>query len=497
MLFNSSEFFIFFAIAACGFFLFGRFQQRVALGWLVLCSLFFYGWWNPPYLLLMVASILFNYGCGWLLYRRKSKVVLFFGVGLNLVTIGYFKYYDFFLSSWHSTQGTNYNLVHIILPLGISFFTFQQIAYLVDAYVHKAGERNLIDYALFVSFFPQLIAGPIVHHQDLLPQFKEARTFRPSRAAIYTGLSIFFLGLFKKVVVADGLSPYASAVFNHADAGGAVTFFEGWGGAMAYTLQLYYDFSGYSDMAIGLGCILNIRLPLNFDSPYRATNIIDFWRCWHITLSRFLRDYLYIPLGGSRKGSKARRYGNLMITMLIGGLWHGAAWNFVFWGGLHGAYLLINHAWRNAVDPPERIVHPVCDVLKRTTYWAITFIAVVIAWVFFRALTFEGAFAVLTGMSGANGFVLPDQIISFIPTAQNWSFLSGTGTMPLLGGGTVLGVIEQVCMTGMFLAAALFTANLYQISDRRRLFFLALTFAFTIQRVFFSPAPSEFIYFQF
>ena len=269
------------------------------------------------------------------------------------------------------------------------------------------------------------------------------------------------------------------------------------GGALAYTMQLYYDFSGYSDMAIGLGCVLNIRLPQNFNSPYRARNIIDFWRCWHITLSRFLRDYLYIPLGGSRKGGKTRRYGNLMVTMLIGGLWHGAAWNFVFWGGLHGAYLLINHAWRNTVDPPERIVHPVCDVLKRTTYWAITFIAVVIAWVFFRALTFEGAFAVLTGMSGANGFVLPDQIISFIPTAENWTFLRGTGTMPLLGGGTVLGAIEQVCMTAVFLVAALFTANLYQISNRRRLCFLVLTFAFTIQRVFFSPAPSEFIYFQF
>lgn len=497
MLFNSSEFFIFFAIAACGFFLLGRVQQRVALGWLVLCSLFFYGWWNPPYVVLIVGSILFNYVCGWSLYRRRSKAVLVFGVALNLCAIGYFKYYDFFLSSMAWGMGTDYNFTNIILPLGISFFTFQQVAYLVDAYVHEAGEKNLIDYALFVSFFPQLIAGPIVHHQDLLPQFKKEETFRPRKAAIYAGLTIFFIGLFKKVVVADGISPFANAVFDFADAGGAVTFFEAWGGSLAYTLQLYFDFSGYSDMAIGLGCILNIRLPMNFNSPYRATNIIDFWRCWHITLSRFLRDYLYIPLGGSRVGGKVRRYGNLMVTMLIGGLWHGAGWNFVFWGGLHGAYLLVNHAWRNNVDPPGGQLPWVVAKAKNGTYWLITFIAVCVAWVFFRAVTFEGAFEILKGMAGLNGFVLPNQIISFIPMADKLSFLAGTGTMPLLGGGTVLGAVEQVCMTGLFLCVALFSMNLHAMSDRRRLSILLLTFAFTIQRVFFSPAPSDFIYFQF
>ena len=230
MLFNSSEFFIFFAVIASGFFVLGRFHQRVALGWLVLGSLFFYGWWNPPYLVLMVGSILFNFTCGRLLYHKRSKAVLMVGVLVNLFAIGYFKYYDFFMSSVSWALGDTYHLAHIILPLGISFFTFQQIVYLVDAYQHETSERNLIDYALFVSFFPQLIAGPIVHHKDLLPQFKESTTFRPSKSAVYTGLTIFFLGLFKKVVVADGLAPYANAVFNHADGGGIVTFFDGWGG---------------------------------------------------------------------------------------------------------------------------------------------------------------------------------------------------------------------------------------------------------------------------
>lgn len=498
MLFNSTEFFIFFVVTALGFFALGRFRQRLALGWLVLCSLIFYGWWNPPYLILISASILINYWLGRVLYQNRSKPIMLAGVAANLFAIGYFKYYNFFLSSASWMLGNDYNFSNIILPLGISFFTFQQIAYLVDAYSHQTGERNLIDYSLFVSFFPQLIAGPIVHHKDLLPQFKEDVTFRPRREAIFTGLTIFFLGLFKKVVVADGIAPFASAVFNHADTGGSLTFFEAWGGALAYAIQLYYDFSGYSDMAIGLACILNIRLPLNFNSPYRATNIIDFWRRWHITLSRFLRDYLYIPLGGSRKGGGFRRYSNLMVTMLLGGLWHGAAWNFVFWGGLHGFYLLVNHAWRNNVDKSDEESLPwILARMKRAFYWSVTFVAVVFAWVFFRAVTFEGAFEVVKGMVGMNGFLLPNQLLDLIPLANKIPWLEGTGTVRLLGGGTVLGLVEQVGMTVIFLFIALFSFNLYEMSGRRRVLLLALTFAFTIQRVFFSPAPSEFIYFQF
>ncbi|WOO42924.1 MBOAT family O-acyltransferase [Rubellicoccus peritrichatus] len=496
MLFNSSDFFVFFGLTVCGFFLIGRFQHRIALGWLVLCSLLFYGWWNPPYLILIVASLVFNYFCGWHIYQKKARMALWLGVSANLLTIAYFKYYDFFLSSAAWVLGNEYRAANIILPLGISFFTFQQIAYLVDAYHKEAGERNFLNYSLFVSFFPQLIAGPIVHHQELLPQFRNSAIFKPQKEAVYTGLTIFFLGLFKKVVVADGVAPYANAVFDHADMGGSVSFFEAWGGALAYTVQLYFDFSGYSDMAIGLACVLNIRLPMNFNSPYRKASIIEFWRSWHMTLSCFLRDYLYIPLGGGRRGGKVRRYGNLMITMLVGGLWHGAAWNFVFWGGLHGLYLLINHAWRN-IFPKRDDSFWLFRHVKHAVYWVMTFVAVCVAWVFFRALTFSGAFEIIKGMAGLNGFILPKQIISFIPAADAIPWLQSQGTMVLLGGGSVLGFVEQSAMTVLFLIVALFSANLYEISGRRRALLLMLTFAFTIQRVFFSPAPSEFIYFQF
>lgn len=497
MLFNSVEFFVFFTSTICGFFILGSFKQQFALGWLVICSLFFYGWWNPPFVLLILGSITFNFIVGRLLSQRRNRTLLIFGVVANLLAIGYFKYCNFFITSLSWALSDDFNMQAIILPLGISFFTFQQIAYLADAYTRQTQENNFINYALFVSFFPQLIAGPIVHHGDILPQFKQASTFRPHKSAILTGFVIFFLGLFKKVVVADGLAPYANAVFNHADEGGVVTFFEGWGGALAYSLQLYYDFSGYSDMAIGLACMLNIRLPLNFNSPYRQMSIIEFWRCWHITLSRFLRDYLYIPLGGSRKGGSMRRYANLMITMLLGGLWHGAAWNFVFWGGLHGFYLLLNHGWRYHFNERRQSLGSFAKPAMRCLSWGLTFTSVVVAWVFFRATTFDGAFAVIRGMSGLEGFVLPDQIIQLMPLLKCIPWLEGIGTLHLLGGGTLLGAVEQFSMILLFLGASIFSLNLYQMSGRQRLVLFALIFAFTIQRVFFSPAPSEFIYFQF
>ncbi len=285
-------------------------------------------------------------------------------------------------------------------------------------------------------------------------------------------------------------------MFSHADAGGTVSFFEAWGGTLAYTLQLYYDFSGYSDMAIGMACAMNITLPMNFASPYRQTSIIGFWRCWHMTLSRFLRDYLYFPLGGNRKG-RVRRHINIMATMLIGGLWHGAAWNFVFWGGLHGVFLLINHAWR-AVAPGEIVrAGGAAGRLRTACSWLVTFLAVCLGWVFFRAQTFDGAFAVLRGMVGLEGFVLPRELIALLPGADVAGWLRAGERMPLLGGGTILGLVEQSGLIILFLAVALFSRNLHEIGPRRRLVVLSLTFAFTLQRVFFSAAPSEFIYFQF
>lgn len=396
MLFNSFEFiFVFLPLAYLGYFVLGRYWGgEAAIRWAVLASLFFYGWWEPAYLLLLGASILFNYFIGERLGASgardpRSKPWLILGLIGNLASIGFFKYAGFFVGNLNAVTDSAFPLPEIMLPLAISFFTFQQIAYLVDAWQGEAREYDFWRYCLFVTFFPQLIAGPIVHHREMMPQFESPTALRPNLQNMAVGGTLFFIGLFKKVVLADNLALVATPVFAAADAGQALGFFEAWRGIVAYTLQLYFDFSGYSDMAIGIARMFGVRLPLNFNSPYRAVNIIDFWRRWHMTLSRFLRDYLYFPLGGNRKGPM-RRYLNLMATMLLGGLWHGASWNFVIWGGLHGLYLVVNHLWRGVWTPLNR-------------WWSVTIarlvtlLAVMLGWVFFRAETLDGAFNLLRG----------------------------------------------------------------------------------------------------
>ena len=333
----------------------------------------------------------------------RAKTILVAGIAANLGLLGYYKYANFFVDNLNALLGNNLILETIILPLAISFFTFQQIAYLVDAYRGETHEYSFLHYALFVTFFPQLIAGPIVHHHEMLPQFARSTIYRLKAEHLAVGLTIFTLGLFKKVVLADGVAVYATPVFNAAEAGTALTFFEAWGGALAYTFQLYFDFSGYSDMAIGLARMFGIRLPLNFNSPYKATSIIDFWRRWHITLSRFLRDYLYIPLGGSRKG-EARRLTNLLITMLLGGLWHGAGWTFVLWGGLHGCYLVVNNIWRKWRASRG---HLHSTPVGRFFAWLLTMLAVIVAWVPFRAEGMGAIQIMLSAMFGLQGISLP------------------------------------------------------------------------------------------
>ena len=317
------------------------------------------------------------------------------GVAFNLGLLGYFKYTDFLIGIANDAVATSMPMQGIVLPLAISFFTFQQIAYLVDVYQGKTTDPDFIHYCLFVSFFPQLIAGPIVHHGEIIPQFRSPNALRLDARRIAVGAAIFGIGLYKKVVLADGIAPYADRVFD-AGSGMAPGIIDAWSGALAYSFQIYFDFSAYSDMAIGIALIFRIRLPLNFNSPYKAVNIIDFWHRWHMTLSRFLRDYLYFPLGGNRKG-RTRRHVNLMVTMLLGGLWHGAGWNFVIWGGLHGLYLVINHFWRGlraklgwAPDKP--------NAMGRVLGCAITYPAVVVAWVFFRAPDLDTALMILRGM---------------------------------------------------------------------------------------------------
>jgi D-alanyl-lipoteichoic acid acyltransferase DltB (MBOAT superfamily) len=423
MLFNSYGFiFAFLPLTFVLYLVLGpRLPRRAALGWLVLCSLFFYGWWNPAYLSLLVFSIVFNFFMGQAAGGRFShsaaarKAGAIVGIAVNLGLLGYFKYANFFFDQIQSLFPFRFEMAPIFLPLAISFFTFQQIAFLVDSYRGVAHEYHFVDYCLFVSFFPQLIAGPIVHHQEMMPQFATAdRRFDPF--AIATGLSYFVIGLFKKVFLADNLARYATPVFDMAQSGESLTLVEAWGGVLAYTFQIYFDFSGYSDMAIGLAWMIGIRLPVNFNSPYKAGNIIEFWRRWHITLSRFLRDYLYIPLGGNRHGS-GRRYANIMITMLLGGLWHGAGWTFVIWGGLHGFYLAINHGWqflrsRRKHQHHRDQAHPAGIVL--------TFLAVVVAWVFFRAESPAAVSRILEGMAGLNGISLSDNLASSLQFLTRW-----------------------------------------------------------------------------
>ena len=413
MLFNSSVFlFAFLPLTLLVFYLLGGTGRlRLALASLLLASSVYYAWWNPLYLLLIVASLLMNYLVGIAILHRQrkgapAKPLLIAGLAANLGLIGYFKYANFFIDNLNIVAGASFELAPIVLPLAISFFTFQQIAYLVDVYQGKVQEADPLRYALFVMFFPQLIAGPIVHHSEMMPQFagKAIGIFKLSN--LLTGSTIFFAGLFKKVVLADNVAPIATELFTASGSGAAVSFVHAWTGVMAYTCQIYFDFSGYSDMAIGIGLMFGIALPLNFNSPYKATGIIDFWRRWHMTLSRFLRDYLYIPLGGNRLGS-GRRYVNMMIVMLLGGLWHGAGWGFIVWGALHGTYLGVNHAWRKWRGAPDQVWW------SRGLSRALTFLAVVVAWVFFRAESLDSALSVLAAMSGLGGG-LPANFADFV-----------------------------------------------------------------------------------
>ena len=498
MLFNSQNFIlIFLPVVFLGFFWIARAGHRFAALWLAIASLFFYGWWNPKFVLLLLASIAVNYVLGHLITHfhgtSRAKVLLVSAIVANLVLLGIFKYAKFFIATANDLSGATIPLVDIVLPLGISFFTFTQITFLVDVYREGLCEYNFIHYLLFVSYFPHLIAGPILHHKQMMPQFDEPLTYQMNLEKIGAGLSVFSIGLAKKVVLADSLAAYAIPVFKAAEQGSVITFFDGWGGALAYTFQLYFDFSGYSDMAIGLSLLFGVALPINFNSPYKASNIIEFWHRWHMTLAQFLKDYLYIPLGGNRRG-KLLRYRNLMITMLLGGLWHGASWTFVAWGGLHGLYLTVNHFWH---ELRVRLGVSFGDSgrLGKALGIGLTFILVVLAWVVFRAETIGGAKVIFAGMAGLNGFLLPEQVASIIPGASK--VVSTVGNMALLGNGTVMGVFEQACLLAVSFVICWWGVSTQAMSQRMRLSAIVLSFAFVVQAVFFGREPTVFLYFQF
>ena len=406
MLFNSYEY-IFFFLPLTFFIYFFLLQKRLivgAKGFLVFASLFFYSWWNPIYLPIILVSMLFNYTIGNILSKDASyakvskKSILVFGILSNIALLAYFKYADFFIENYNYIWNENVGLYHLALPLGISFFTFQQISYLVDSYKAQTHEYDFLNYALFVTFFPQLIAGPIVHHKEMMPQFASKWNLVKKYRNIAKGLFIFALGLFKKVVIADTFAVWATNGFDHAQ---TLNMLEAWATSLSYTFQLYFDFSGYTDMAIGAALLFNIKLPQNFNSPYKAKDIQDFWRRWHITLSHFLRDYIYIPLGGSRV-TEWKVYRNLLITFLLGGLWHGAGWTFVFWGFLHGMALIVHRIWKKLGLRMHGMLA-----------WFVTFNFINIAWVFFRAKDFPEALKVLKGMF-LGEFVLPEKYAHFL-----------------------------------------------------------------------------------
>lgn len=422
MLFNSFEFiFVFLPLTVSIYFFLGRTSEWAAATWLAIASLGFYAWWSPVYLVLLLASIAFNFSFGAAiahraLKHRRNDALLLVAVLTNLGGLCYFKYLGFLVDLYGGQSGIASEAEKIILPLGISFFTFTQIAFLVDCYRGKVGEKNFIHYVLFVSYFPHLIAGPVLHHAQIMPQFKHENGYHVNWENIAVGVTIFTIGLAKKVLVADSLAQYATPIFEVAKMGHQPTVCEAWIGALAYTLQLYFDFSGYSDMAIGLSKLFNVNLPINFASPYKAASIIEFWHRWHMTLSAFLRDYLYIALGGNRRGN-FRRYVNLFITMVLGGAWHGAGWTFILWGGLHGLFLLINHAFRSlrgAIWPDYRM-----GQFARFISITLTFVCVVVAWVFFRADSIATAMQMVSGMVGMHGISLPERIALRFPEIES------------------------------------------------------------------------------
>ena len=484
MLFNSYEFlFVFLPAALAIFFLAGRTSSWLALGWLIIASLVFYAWWNPANLLIILTSLMVNYCCARVLIRvvnrdndtLKSTLILVAGVALNLLFLGYFKYANFLQASLNDLAGTQFVLEQVVLPLGISFFTFQQIAFLIDVHGRNVESFKARDFFLFVLFFPQLIAGPIVHFREMMPQFLE-NACRFDAGRISAGLTLFIFGLFKKVVLADGIAPHVSAIYAAAESGESVSFFPAWIAAIGFTLQIYFDFSGYSDMAAGIARLFGVRLPINFDSPLKATSIISFWSRWHITLTRFLTAYIYNPLalwqtrrrlsrglpghGGQRSSAGAFVWVlavPTILTMFLSGLWHGAGYLFVLWGVVHGIFLVINHAWRqigpglwSSKQSYERMIRPFGFVL--------TFLSVCAAMILFRSATPDAARILLEGLTGMHGAQWP---YFMLEQTNKGLLLKAIGDVPGVATGVDL-LLAMVWMVGL-LFLALVPPNSLQI----------------------------------
>jgi len=482
MLFNTPIFVLgFLPVALSGAIVLDRWAgRRPTLGWILAASLFFYAWWRPVFLVLLIFSIIVNFVFGRQIRSNAGpQPWLWAGLGFNLGLLAFFKYEILCVS----LLGLNGRIWTPLLPLGISFFTFQQVMFLVDSARGQIGAVPFLEYACFVAFFPHLVSGPIVRPIHIIPQFIN---FAPSlnwRKNLPDGIEIFLLGLAKKVVLADSFAHFANLGFAAAGNGHPISFIESWVALLAYALQIYFDFSGYCDMAIGLARMFDIDFPINFNSPYQATNISDFWRRWNMTLSGFLRDYFYIPLGGNRHG-ESRRLLNLMATMLVAGLWHGAALRFVLWGMLHGVYLVV-HRWF------ERLGLRLHTALARP----ITIMAVVLAWVPFRAQNFEACRLFFRGLLGLNGIVLPSTAITLFPSLKRFSHV--VPVLPYLGDARALSLPQSLVLLLLGWVIVLTLPNLNRMNRRGRDLALVSSFALTVQALFFAPYATPFLYFQF
>ena len=489
MLFNSPEFiFIFIPIVLLFAFLAQNYINKEAnIYIIILSSIFFYGFWNISYVPLLLGSVLFNF----LIHKKiKDSRVLITGLIINVSVLLFFKYTNFFIDNLSlilDKKFTNYN---IALPLAISFFTFQQIAFIVDSYKNKTAKFSIHEYILFITFFPQLIAGPIVRFHQFIPQL-QSRKLNISLENFSIGIVIFSIGLFKKIVLADQLGIVSDNVFLQSNQH-TLSFFESWGGILAFTFQIYFDFSGYSDMAIGLGQIFGIRLPLNFNSPYKSKSIIDFWRRWHISLSSFLKEYIYIPLGGNKKGTFIK-YLNILVVMILGGIWHGAGWNFILWGFSHGILLIINH------EINRKNIKIFLPTLAKQI---ITFLLVTITWVLFRAENILSIKNFYSGMIGQNGFYLDHRLEKFIPFTSSLIIFEG-----LHIGSFDLGGVFYIAIS--MLIISLF-ANTNEIINKKEKSLINLKFDFNIKgsiylatilfisiQLMFNIPKTEFLYFDF
>nr|WP_235046359.1 MBOAT family protein [Bhargavaea cecembensis] len=486
LIFSSVEFiFIFLPIAFGLYFLIHRLGlHRLALISLFIASLFFYGFWNPDYLFLIGFSIVFNFAFGRLVSkvtsRKSKKVILAFGIAGNLALLGYYKYFDFLAENLNVLFSANIALRELLLPLAISFFTFQQIAYLVDAYRGETKQYNFFTYALFVTFFPQLIAGPIVHHKEIIPQFLDSKKYSMRSENMARGIFIFCIGLAKKVAIADTLSIWANEGYANVESLGPV---DAWITTLSYTMQLYFDFSAYGDMAIGIALLFNIKLPINFYSPYKSRNIQEFWRTWHMTLNRFLTQYLYFPLGGSRKGS-FRTYVNIAIIFLVSGIWHGAGWTFIIWGALHGLASIICRLWGRA---GIRLPYGVS--------WILTFLFVHLAWVYFRAESVVQAHTMFDAM-----FSLPD--FSYKLFAEGLAFMASWESFKVMEFAPMVSPVFTIAFLGIASLATFVLPNSIQLLERYRPGYLSLAISGTcvglvMTAAYFVHKNSEFLYFNF